>query len=81
MTTSISKIRFLCEEHNVPLKNCGNGRIFTPTYTICPLEDHEDELSVRMDDEGWLFLDTSEMYCPCDSEDEPCGQDWIVEAE
>ena len=75
MTHQISKIRFICKGHNMPLTNCGNGRVLSPTCSPEP----------DIDDEGWLSLDTSEMSCPGCNADYDQGietdQDWVIEAQ
>lgn len=53
MKTPVSQVRFFCTKHNVPLKNCGNGRILDPT-------DGDPEVF----EDGWFNFDTSEYSCP-----------------
>jgi hypothetical protein len=72
--TPITRIRFWCVTHQCVLKNCGSGRVFAPTYTI-----EGDEFEDRKDKEGFLELDTSELYCPVAGE--YCDQNWEIQGE
>ncbi len=80
MIQEISKIRFYCRTHDCTLQNCGSGRIFEPTHAIAvdPLIGPEDEMEQRKDKDGWLHLDTSELYCP--TAPESCDQEWVIQA-
>lgn len=78
----IGKIRFICRTHLCVLKNCGSGRIFTPTFTTVEEASGMDPMEVRKDDEGWLELDTSELMCPvAEEKDVECDQDWVTQAQ
>ncbi len=76
MTTEISQIRFFCKRHSCVLENCGSGRVINPTHTVHETNDYD-----RRDQHGWLYLDSSELYCPHDtSPDGQCQNDWVVQA-
>jgi hypothetical protein len=47
-------VRFYCATHKCGLINCGNGRILFPTACLDPI----------ITKDGWMELDSSEMYCP-----------------
>lgn len=87
MIYEISKIRFICNRHNEPLVNVGNGRIFWPTFTTRADAAGHDELKSRQDKDGWLTLDTSELSCDkcCDEmergEEHNDHQDWSIQAQ
>ncbi len=77
----ISQIRFICKDHNQLLEICGSDRIFTPTYGL----PGDDDWQTRGDEDGWLSLDTSEMFCPecLDALDQGFEeeQNWVIEAQ
>src|SRR5438270_284385 len=52
-------IRFRCKTHDRVLTSAGSGRVFYPTYN-----NGEDEYQSRLDENGWLTLDASELFCP-----------------
>jgi len=84
MGHEISKIRFMCREHNVPLKVMGRDEIFYPTFCTVQEANGKSRLGARMDEEGWLILDTSELGCDkCYEalELDELVQDWYIEAE
>jgi len=84
----ISHIRFICNRHNEPLTNVGNGNIFYPTFTIAETVNGGPDIGFesRMDKEGWLTLDTSELGCDKCYDEMELGeshddhQDWSIQA-
>ncbi len=74
MNREISQIRFMCTDHKELLEVCGNARVFSST---CSQEPERDK-------DGWLTLDTSELFCSGCIDDFDQGlepaQNWVVEA-
>lgn len=72
MAIPISRIRFWCVRHQKPITTMHTERIFSPTYGTVEEAEHRSEvnaLEIRMDKDGWLYLDTSELHCQDCSDD------------